>query len=319
VVVASLVLIAGFAAAGVYGFRANQENQRANAYEAAQELWEDEDYEAAMAAFEKLGDYKDSAAMVAKCEKGVAYLEAQDLFDAADYQGAMAAFDALGAFKDAPEKALLCEHSISFDNAMFLFDEGDWASAWSIFSTLADEGFGEAAEWAARAAYRQGEQFVGEGKWYYAYDAFAAAGSFEDAAARAEDCRVTVPVTGEVWHAPEYVSVDSSITLDLTNVVEGYFYKIYAGETPVAEVFVNGGETVTIDVPAGDYTLKGATGEDWWGPIDLFGPLGTYARMTFDDGTDTWSLGSNEILTITVSPSTGDENVSNIDETFDEF
>lgn len=47
---------------------------------------------------------------------------------------------------------------------------------------------------------------------------------------------------------------------------------------PVLSVFVRAGSTVTIDVPLGNYVLKYAMGDKWYGETHLFGPSTSYGK-----------------------------------------
>lgn len=47
---------------------------------------------------------------------------------------------------------------------------------------------------------------------------------------------------------------------------------------PVMTVFVRGGSTVKVDVPLGNFTVKYASGDKWYGDTHLFGPDTSYAK-----------------------------------------
>ena len=61
---------------------------------------EDADYDAALAIFEKLGDYEDCAEQIQR----VHYLKAEALYDEADYAGALDEFEAAGDYEDAASR-----------------------------------------------------------------------------------------------------------------------------------------------------------------------------------------------------------------------
>lgn len=63
-------------------------------------LVEDADYDAALAIFEKLGDYEDCAEQIQR----VHYLKAEALYDEADYAGALDEFEAAGDYEDAASR-----------------------------------------------------------------------------------------------------------------------------------------------------------------------------------------------------------------------
>jgi hypothetical protein len=47
---------------------------------------------------------------------------------------------------------------------------------------------------------------------------------------------------------------------------------------PVVSVFVHAGSKVEIDVPLGNYVLKYAMGDKWYGDTHLFGPSTSYGK-----------------------------------------
>lgn len=55
---------------------------------------------------------------------------------------------------------------------------------------------------------------------------------------------------------------------------ENYFVKIVdaASATPVLTLFIYGGQTFKLNVPLGAFKLKYATGKNWFGEANLFGP-----------------------------------------------
>lgn len=72
---------------------------------------------------------------------------------------------------------------------------------------------------------------------------------------------------------------------------EKYFVKIVDAvtEAPAMTVFIYGGQTFELKVPLGQYKVKYATGENWYGESLLFGPSTSFneAETTFffhDDG-----------------------------------
>jgi tetratricopeptide (TPR) repeat protein len=310
-----LVLAAG----GVFGVRAVQENRRADAYAAAAALQDDGNCADAAPAFRDLGDYEDSEWRAKECDNAIAYQEAQTLFEAGDFPAAVTAFKALGNYQDAAQQARLAGQHVEFEAAQALFKSGEVAAAWSAFADLFEAGFEEAAEWMDRCDYQEAEDLLEKGERYAAWVAFTALGDFEDAADRAEDCLAPLPAAGEIWHDDSYRSSVSAIKLDLTNVAEAHYIKIYAGETLVATMFIEGGGSVTSELPAGDYTIKSATGDLWFGEVDLFGEDGVYTKLTYDDGEDWFALGANIITTITFNSADGEANMGAIEESLEEF
>lgn len=78
-------------------------------YNEAVALMESGDLAAAEAAFEALGDYKDSQTKVKECQYG----KAVALMEDGKFSNAMEAFNALGDFQDSSAKAAECEESLT--------------------------------------------------------------------------------------------------------------------------------------------------------------------------------------------------------------
>ena len=129
-------------------------------YKQAVTLLKAGDYDAAIAAFTELANYKDSgekateaAALKLEAEKAVAYAKAEELLAAGDYEAAVAAFAELGDYKDSAEKA---------------------AEAGAL-KTEADNA----------AAYAQAEELLAANDYRGAILAFSALGSYQDSHDRA--------------------------------------------------------------------------------------------------------------------------------------
>jgi tetratricopeptide (TPR) repeat protein len=295
------VLVVG----GIIGFNVWQENTRSTAYNNAVELMGAGKYEEALAGLTELGDYKDAAVLVVDCNNNLSYNAAQALLDKEDYSNAQKGFQALGSFKDAPSKVLYCQNGLDFATAQEHYENRRFSDASLVFYELSAAGFPGADEWLKKADYALADKYLRDGKNYDAYLAFVALKDYEDSAARAEACKVPFPATGELWHNGNFASSAAAIKLDCSSVTGGFYYKVYSGEEHVSSIFINGGGVVTIEVPPGNYTIKEASGDLWWGDITLFGEEGNYARMTYSDDTDFFSLGDNEIVTITMNVSDG--------------
>ena len=97
-------------------------------YEYAVTLKSNGDYVAASAAFEALDGYKDSADQAKECS----YEYAVDLKDAGDYEAAIKVFMFLGEYKDSNDQVQECTYSY----AVSLKENGDYESAISTFEVL---------------------------------------------------------------------------------------------------------------------------------------------------------------------------------------
>jgi tetratricopeptide (TPR) repeat protein len=294
---------------------------RSNAYQSALTQMEDGNYQEAKEAFLELGNYEDSAVKAQECQDNIDYLAAQALLDAGDFQSAKAAFEALGGFKDAVDQATFCQQNMDFIAAQGTYDAGDVAGAREVFAALSSQGFIAADEWLNKVDYALADQLLTDGKNYEAYRAFQALDDYEDAAERAESCKVAYPGTGIIWQDSAWYSGDCSIVFDCTNLSAARYFKIMSGDSLVATLFVNGGGSVEVEVPAGWYTVKQASGADWFGTEDLFGEDGSYSHMTFTGDETALEVPYNRIITITmnVSDDYSGEAVGSSNERYEEF
>jgi tetratricopeptide (TPR) repeat protein len=296
-----VLLVILIAVGGIVGFN----GYRANAYNDAVALFDVGDYAQARDGFDKLGDYKDAAALAVLAQNWFDYEAAQTLLGSEDFAGAKEAFLALGDFEDSADQAELCQLNLDYLAAIESFDAGDFETALEEFTELAAVRFLDAATWKSKAFYAIAEGKLADGDRYGAYEDFKKLGSFEDSADRMKECTTEYPGSGEIYHNEGYVSTRSAIKIDGGNAGFVSYYKVYSGETLVSTIFLHAGQSCTIEVPPGDYTIKQATGTDWFGEEIMFGDEGYYEKMTYDNGNDYFNLGDNVITTITLSVSEG--------------
>jgi len=101
-------------------------------------------YEEALAAFEVLGDYKDSPEYVGEAkneiQKQKSYDEAAVLLNNGDYEKAAEAFEALGEYKDSAAQAKEARDEIqkqkSYDEAVALLNRNEYRKAAEAFEAL---------------------------------------------------------------------------------------------------------------------------------------------------------------------------------------
>ena len=120
---------------------AEEEAKNARAYTNAERLLTSGDYDGAIAAFTKLGEYQDAAsrakdaeAQKQETENAQAYASAEALLNAREYDSAAKAFDMLGDYKDAAARALECYY-IEADQ---LQTQGKTAEAAFTFAKIAE-------------------------------------------------------------------------------------------------------------------------------------------------------------------------------------
>jgi tetratricopeptide (TPR) repeat protein len=288
-----LLVVGGFVGFNIY---------RSSNYDNAVALFESAEYQQAYDAFDKLGDYKDALWFKDLAQQWLDYEAARALLDAEDFEGAKRAFEALAGFEDSTNLALLCQQNIDYLAAVDSYDKGDFDSALTTFGALASAGFSDASDWKDKTSYALAAKLYDEGDFYGAFKAFKALGSYEDSSARMEQCTTSYPNTGEHYHNGDYVSSASAIAIDGGNASYAAYFKIYSGGTLVSTIFLNAGGSCTIEVPPGDYSIKEATGDYWFGEEIMFGDEGYYEVMLFDGGEyNYFNLGDNIITTITLA------------------
>jgi tetratricopeptide (TPR) repeat protein len=281
---------------------------RSNTYDSAVEALYAGEYQQARDTLEGLGDYKDAVALMTLAQQGLDYAAATALLEAGDYEAALPVFLSLGSYSNSVAMATLCENTIDYEAATALLDAGNYEAALSMFTALGS--FEDSASLATlcenKVAYAAAEQKYNDKDYYGAYLAFAALGSYEDAAERMQQCTTPYPSTGEIYHNGSYVSSSSAIVIDGGNASYVGYFKVYSGSDLVSTIFLNPGGKCSIDVPPGNYTIKEASGDVWFGEEIMFGDEGYYEVMLFDDGNDYFVLEYNIRVTITLSVANGD-------------
>ncbi len=104
-------------------------------YKAAVKLMESGKYEEAIAAFEALDDYKDSADKIEECNAAILendYNNATALMDEGKYEEAISAFEALNSYKDSADRITECSYGIAVD----LKNAGKYEEAIAAFEAL---------------------------------------------------------------------------------------------------------------------------------------------------------------------------------------
>ena len=89
------------------------------------------------------------------------------------------------------------------------------------------------------------------------------------------------------------------------------YFKVYKVEGEkeilVSCVFIRGGATATIKLPAGTYVLKTANSTgDWYGATEMFGDEGYYQRLMVTSGNDRFKLNRGGQYVLTMKTQNGD-------------
>ena len=148
----------------------------ANNYKAAEELFATEQYEEAIAAFEALGDYKDSSAKVNEAR----YTVAEELMESKKYEEAITTFEALGNYKDSAARLNEARYAV----AETLMEVENYEKAITAFEALGN--YKDSGAKANEARYGAAEALMEVEKYEEAISIFKALGSYKDSASKLE-------------------------------------------------------------------------------------------------------------------------------------
>ena len=85
-------------------------------YMKATRLYKKEDYAGALALYQSLGDFADSAKMAGICSQKADYAAAQSYFADGQYDLALALYENLGMYADSPLQAIVCQYQLGLQN-----------------------------------------------------------------------------------------------------------------------------------------------------------------------------------------------------------
>lgn len=182
-------------------------------YNDAVTLMEAGQYEEAIAAFEAMDGYKDSAEKIEACETAVELAELNAKYDAAvalmeaeDYEEAITAFELLDGHKDSEDKIDECETAIldaRYDAALALMDGGEYEDAITAFEALAGykdsgEKIKECETAILDGKYEAAVELMESGKYRDSLDAFVALGNYKDSRDKRDECKAGMIKTAMV-------------------------------------------------------------------------------------------------------------------------
>ena len=290
-VVAAVVVIG----IGIGAFMYNQ----SSTYDKAAEAYAAGDYSQAAEEFQKLGNYKDSAAMYDKSSR---WVEAQQAESAAEkgntvksWRTAAEAYEAIGD-DAAKQKIAWCYEHVDYWTAMDMIEEKPTdrdtvTKALALFEKCNDIDYisDRIAYCEDVLDYYEAGDLYAQGHYYDAYEIYDqiginAAAKLGDVEAKRDSCIQSSPGNGVVYRNDSY----SSDACELTIVNSGNpnaYYKLYIGSDLVMTVFINADESATFTLPAGVYNMNKAYGDMWFGPDDMFGDDGNYFVCSFGGNT----------------------------------
>jgi hypothetical protein len=88
---------------------------------------------------------------------------------------------------------------------------------------------------------------------------------------------VIMPMTGRISTT---LACRAPLTMATRDPRHGFYVKLVRSDStlPVVEYFIRPGEVLKDLAPTGDYELRYAAGETWYGPQHLFGPNAAYSK-----------------------------------------
>lgn len=151
-------------------------------YNAAVDLMEAGQYVDAIAAFEAMDGYKDSAEQITECK----YLYAATLLENEQLNDAMILFRALGTYKDSVDQVSECQYR----GATNQMQDKNWSTAASMFQNLgtykdSKEQLAACQKEQYKESYDAAVALMNAGKYGGAYKAFCALGTYGDSAEKA--------------------------------------------------------------------------------------------------------------------------------------
>ena len=204
---------------------------RASAYEEAMSLYDAEQYQEAAEAFEALGDYQDSSAMMQTAQLG-ATAQSQEKRageDPAAWEATAQAWEQMGTSRGR-QHAETCRNNATYYTGTQLMSDGSWAEARETFASLEGAGFSDVpdliAECDAHLSYNDAVALMSNGSWAEAREALAeldGTGFFEDIPSLLAEC-------------------DAHIAYDAAEALysEGSYYDAYVAFNDLAGVSYEG-------------------------------------------------------------------------------
>ncbi len=177
-----LVIVAIIAVIGVFSWFAYNESKLDDKYSKAMRLYNKDDYEGAIAAFEDLpSDYKDTAEMINSSK----YQYASQLLDNGDYEAAIQKFKELPSdFEDVADMINYSEYQYAYS----LLESDNINDAREIFSTLADRGYDNSKKMVNECDYQIATDLLYDDNYSEAKNIFNDLGSYRDSENMVKEC-----------------------------------------------------------------------------------------------------------------------------------
>ena len=192
------------------------------------------------------------------------------------------------------KQAIRLAGEMKYDEALNLLKElGDFDEAQAKYTSINEEYQGYKDSYAAAEAY------YNNGEYYKAMMAWMKIEKYLDSAERAKTCEQKMPSNGSMKKGSGGISMKVKAPAGMNTLIKIYNSK---GEV-AAQVFILAGNSATVKLGAGTYTMKVAYRTKWYGEKDLFGGTGIYLQLK--NGTsNNFTLKKNHSYTLTLQSGT---------------
>jgi tetratricopeptide (TPR) repeat protein len=189
-------------------------------YKAAVKLYENGEYEEAIAAFEALNGYKDSEAQIENCKTAMQdreYDAAVALYNEGKYEEAYTAFALMDGYRDSAAQMEACKTAIKdqeYDAAVALYEAGKYEEAIAAFDAL--NGHRDSTEQIVRCEtaikdrkYNSAMDFFNNAQYEEAIDVLSELNDYKDSKTQIEACKTAINereynAAVELYHAGKY-------------------------------------------------------------------------------------------------------------------
>lgn len=215
------------------------------------------------------------------------YNKAMELYDSKSYVEALAAFEKMGDYEDSEKYAKLCQQHIDYDKALKLLEDENYEEAYKIFTDLGDfeDAPQKAKECQLYVKYNEAVELYNQGKYEAAYNAFKGLGDFKDSRDRMNDCLQPEPSTGLFDQGPGYAPSNDGTAIAFKNSGNSPFIiKVYTmSESYWGAIWVSAyNNTSALPMAPGVYYFTIIRGDNWFGPVDMFGSGSEEKSLTVD-------------------------------------
>ncbi len=303
------------------------ETARGLAYLAAVDRMERGDYRGARDAFRLDPDFADARARIEACDRALCLEDARLLSESGDYAQALALLENAQGDAEADALIVVCRRALADRTCAALMERGAYAEALELLRSgdgaLLPDCDARIRECENRITYRAASEALAEGRRADAYKLFLSLGDWSDAQARANDCPLDRPETGELFHDEAYQTGNLVLTVRPPSDGTDTFFRIYAivkdEPVKVADLYIRSGDSISTSLPEGIYLFKSAYGAEWFGESELFGDGGVYRRLLSAPDIDLFALEKGFEYTLVLRGGDGSGNVDAIDEAHDAF